>query len=137
MMRYLKGKLSKADTTKGFEEEMCHVEEAKEAGNHIYHYAEIVRAAFLNYDVVMPWPPSAIALKQVNFVPSTVVYNLLAFILTEDKENQPIEKSKRVTVNDSTAHRLILSLGQDLLYNISKGRTKNAKTRSIANNCQE
>ena len=56
-----------------------------------------------------------------------MVYNLLAWILIEDKENQPIQNLKTVTVNDSTVHRLILSLGQVLLYNISKGRQKSPK----------
>lgn len=77
-----KGQVVERGYNQSFEEETCHVEEDKEAGNHIYHCAKIVRAALLSYDVGMPWPPSAIALKQVNFALPPVVYNLLAWILT-------------------------------------------------------
>ena len=121
-----KGQVVECRYNQSFEEETCHVEEDKEAGNHIYHCTKIVRAALLNDDVGMPWPPSAIALKEVNFALPPVVYNLLGWILTEDKENQPKENHKNVTVNDLTVHRLILSLGQDLVY-ISKGRQKTPK----------
>lgn len=122
-----KGQVVECGFHQSFEEEVCHEEEDKEAVNHIYHCAKTVRAALLNHDIGMPWPPCATDLKEVNVALPPVVYNLLAWILTEDKENRPIENSKRATINDPNVHRLILSLGQDLLYNISKGRQKTPK----------
>ena len=108
-------------------EEMCLDEEDEETVNHIYHCAKTVRAALLNHDIGMPWPPCATDLKQTNVDLPPVAYNLLAWILTEDKENRPIENSQRVTINDPIVHRPILRIGQDLVYNIWKGRQKTPK----------
>ena len=122
-----KGQVVESGYHRSFEGEMCNDDEDEKAVNHIYHCAKTARAALLNHDIRMPWPPCATDLNQVDVALPPVVYNLLAWILTEDKDTQPIENTKRVTINDPAVHRLILSIGQDLIYNISKGRQKTPK----------
>ena len=93
----------------------------------IYHCAKTVRAAILNYDAKMPWPPNATDLKEFDVALPPVVHNLLTWILTDDKDNQPIYNNDRVTIKDPAVHRLVHSFGQDLIYSISKGRQKTPK----------
>lgn len=92
--------------------------------NHIYHAAKAVRMALLSQDAKTTWPPTAATLNECNIQLPSVVYNLLAWILSDNTDVSPDEN---VTVTDPVVRRLILSIGQDLQYNISKGRQKTPK----------
>ncbi|KAL9951848.1 hypothetical protein ACROYT_G044583 [Oculina patagonica] len=124
-----KGQVVECGYQRSFEEEICRDKEDEEAVHHVYHCAKTIRTALINHDIKMPWPPCAtdLDLTQDSVVLPHVLYNLLAWILTEDKDTQPIENNEKVTINDPAVHRLILSLGQDLIYNVSKGRQKTPK----------
>lgn len=90
--------------------------------NHVYHAAKTVRAALLSQERNIPWPPYSTTINEENTSVPTVVYYLLAWILSEDGEGE----DEKVNV-DENCQRLVLSLAQDLLYNVLKGRMKTPK----------
>lgn len=94
----------------------------------MYHVAKSVRAALLSQEPNMPWPPFSSNIEEENMVP-TVVYNLLAWILSEGGEGEE-QKQEKVSVQGN-CQRLVLSLAQDLLYNVSNGRQKTPKHVSL------
>jgi len=109
-------------------EEEMHDREDVSYKNYIYHATKTLRAALLNQESNMPWPPCATDIKEENVLLPNAVYNLLAWILTDDSELGPEEeKDEKVDVKEHSTQRLVLSLGQDLLYNATKGRKKTAK----------
>ena len=93
--------------------------------NHVYHAAKTVRAALLSQEPYMPWPPHANNIKEENIIVPNVVYNLLAWILSEG--SAPAEESKEKLDVEEHCRRLVFSVAQGLLYNVSNGRQKTPK----------
>lgn len=72
--------------------------------NHVYYAAKSMRAALLNQDPCIQWPPDASVIKQDNIVVPNIVYNLLVWILSdEDKPVQDCNKNK-VHVEEHCRH---------------------------------
>ena len=90
--------------------------------NHVYHAAKTVGAALFSQEPYMPRPPYSNDINKENIIVPTVVYNLLAWILCEGGE----AGEEKVNVNEH-CKRFVLSLAQDLLYNVSNGRMKTPK----------
>ena len=90
----------------------------KDIAHQVYHTSKELRNLFLDVKPVLSWPPKADA----TLVPD-MVYNMLAWILTSDTEFS----TEWVTSLPNHAHRWILSLGQDLIHCVSRGRTKTPK----------
>lgn len=93
--------------------------------NNVYHAAKTVRAALLNQEASMAWPPHSSDIKTENISVPNVAYNLLAWILSD--EDRPVEDNKVRVGVDEQCQRLVLSLAQYLLYNVSNGRHKTPK----------
>ena len=124
-----KGQIVECGLTRGSESEMLVTEPGDvPLKNDVYHVAKTVRAALLSQKPNMPWPPYSNNIEEENVVVPTVVYNLLAWILSEGGEGE--EKKQKVNV-EGHCHRLVLSLAQDLLYNVSNGRQKTPKHVSL------
>ena len=101
--------------------------------NYVYHAAKCVRASLLNHETVIPWPPHATDLKDENIFLPSPVYNLLAWILTDENDFQAEHaKDEKVHLKDDSVHRLVQSFGQDLLYAISKGRHRTPKHLALS-----
>jgi hypothetical protein len=67
-------------------------------------------------------------MKEANVSLPYAVYNLFAWILTNNGNLEPEEgEDKKVDVNDHSVQRQIMSFGQDLIYAVSKGRQKTPK----------
>lgn len=60
-----------------------------------------------------------------------VVFNFLAWILT-DEDNAVEDDTRRVDVTEEQSYRTILSLDQDLLFYISRGRLKTLKRVALS-----
>lgn len=96
--------------------------------NYVYNAAKNVRASLLNHEAVMPWPPYAADLRDENISLPSSVYNLFAWILTDDNDFQPrYDSDEKVDLKDPSIKRLVQSFGQDLFYAVSKGRQKTPK----------
>ena len=118
-----KGQIVECGLNRSFENDTFITEpEDVSLKNHVYHAAKTVRAALLSQERNIPWPPYSTTINEENISVPTVVYNLLAWILSEDGERE----DEKVNV-DENCQRLVLSLAQDLLYNVSKGRMKTPK----------
>ena len=72
---------------------------------------------------VLLWPPKADELKSEAVLVPDMLYNMLAWILTSDTGFS----MERVTNVPNHVHRWILSLGQDLIHCVSRGRNKTPK----------
>ena len=78
----------------------------------------------------MPEAPFALDLTTKKISLPTVVYNFLLWLIAEETEYDDITCQPVTTKPD--IERKVLSIGQDLLYNVSRGRTKNPKHVSLA-----
>ena len=87
--------------------------------SHVCHAAKTVRVALLSQELNMPWPPYSSKINEENIRFPTVVYNLLVWVLYEDGEGE----EEKVNVGESCL-RLVLSLAQDLLYNVSNAEIR-------------
>ena len=92
----------------------------------VYHSAKMVCTALKNVQQTLPWPPHAKDIVEDNIDIPDIVYNLLAWILTDDNNDTEAISEQRATT-DTATHQAILSLGQDLIHFVSKGRTKTPK----------
>ena len=72
---------------------------------------------------VLSWPPKADELQSDAALVPDMLYNMLAWILTSHTEFS----TERVTNLPNHVHRWILSLGQDLIHCVSRGRAKTPK----------
>ena len=118
----LKGQIVESGLNCSIENDTSITEPDVSLMNHVYHAAKTVRAALLSQERNIPWPPYSTTINEENICVPNVVYNLLAWILSEDSEGE----DKKVNV-DKNCQRLVLSFAQDLLYNVSKGRMKTPK----------
>ena len=99
-----KGQVVEACFNRSLEDEFCDEYEPMEDDSYIYHTAKTVRTALLNHHFDMPWPPYASDLKEDNISLPVVVYNLLAWILTNDSESQEIPKEEKLDVKEPSIH---------------------------------
>ena len=96
----------------------------------LYHVAKYLRSALKKTDSQMPEAPSALDLTTEKISLPTVVYNFLLWLIAEETEHDDITCQPVTTKRD--IERKVLSIGQDLLYNVSRGRTKTPKHVSLA-----
>ena len=91
----------------------------------IYHTAKLIRSLLLDVEDTLPWPPLPEDIIDSNINLPDPVYNLIAWILTEDNGNDPIT-SARISV-PMKVHMKVQSIAQDLLYCVSNGRVATPK----------
>ena len=90
---------------------------------HIYHTAKMIRRLVTEMKPVMTWPPTEDDLDCSDTVVPDLLYNMFAWICSSDVEYS----NKRVCGVSAEVHRLVLSLGQDLIHCVSRGRIKTPK----------
>ena len=88
----------------------------------IYHAAKIIRTLVSGMKIRMPWPPTAEDLNCDTTIVPDLLYNMLAWICSSSEYS-----STRVSDVAPNIHRVILSLAQDLVYSVSRGRIKTPK----------
>ena len=64
----------------------------------IYHTAKLIRSLLLDVEDTLPWPPLPEDIIDSNIDLPDPVYNLIAWILTEDNGNDP-NTSARISVS--------------------------------------
>ena len=98
--------------------------EANNTYSQVYHTSKQLRSILLDLKNAIPWPPSPDDLRgsDSDLVPD-LLYNMLAWILTSNTDFS----SQRVGNLPSHVHRWILSLGQDLIHCVTRGRIKTPK----------
>ena len=87
---------------------------------HIYHTAKMI---VTEMKPVMTWPPTEDDLDCGDTVVPDLLYNMLAWICSSDAEYS----NKRVCGVSAEVRRLVLSLAQDLIHCVSRGRIKTPK----------
>ena len=92
---------------------------------HLYHSAKLLRSIVTDKKYTVPWPPVPDDLTENNIVIPDLLYNFLAWLLSDDNSTDPVSAQK-VLVSEKTHHK-ILSLGQDFMFNASNGRIKTPK----------
>ena len=91
----------------------------------IYHTAKLIRSLLLDVEDTLPQPPLLEDIIDSNINLPDSVYNLIAWILTEDNGNDPIT-SARISL-PMKVHMKVQSIAQDLLYCVSNGRVATPK----------
>lgn len=71
----------------------------------------------------MAWPPSSEDLDCENAIVPDLLYNMMAWILSS-QSGYSVERVSNLPPN---VHRLVLSLCQDLIHSVSRGRIKTPK----------
>ena len=89
----------------------------------VYHTAKLIRSLVTDMKPSMAWPPMAEDLDCKNDIVPDLLYNMLAWICSSDSEYS----NKRVSGIPPEAHRIVLSLAQDLIHSVSRGRIKTPK----------
>jgi hypothetical protein len=95
----------------------------------LFHSAKSLRTELKKIKSEMSEPPKASDLIADKIILPTMVFNFLAWVLTEDETLVDIDTEK-ISVR-SDVQRRILSIGQDLLYCTSNGRVKTPKHVSL------
>ena len=95
----------------------------KDIAHQVYHASKELRNLLLDVKPVLSWPPKADELQSDATLVPDMLYNMLAWILTSDTEFS----TEWVTSLPNHVHRWILSLRQDLIHYVSRGRTKTPK----------
>ena len=95
----------------------------KDIAHQVYHASKELRNLLLDVKPVLSWPPKADELQSDATLVPDMLYNMLAWILTSDTEFS----TEWVTSLPNHVHCWILSLGQDLIHYVSRGRTKTPK----------
>ena len=90
---------------------------------HIYHTAKMIRRLVTEMKPVMTWPPTEDDLDCSDTVVPDLLYNMFAWICASDVEYS----NKRVCGVSAEVRRLVLSLAQDLIHCVSRGRIKTPK----------
>ena len=96
---------------------------ANEKYFHVYHAAKMIRSLLTEMKPVMSWPPTEDDLDCSDSIVPDMLYNMLAWISSSDVEYC----NKRVCGVSPDVHRIVLSLAQDLIYCVSRGRIKTPK----------
>ncbi len=93
-----------------------------EPSNILFLGAKLLRSELREQESNIPKLPTSVNISENNIIIPNDVYNFLAWTLTDNSE----PSTERVSVS-SRDNRLILSIGQDLLYGASGGRTLTPK----------
>ena len=102
-----------------------HEKEDNEA-KHLYHSEKLLRSIVTDKKYTVPWPPVPDSVTENNVGIPDLLYSFLAWLLSDDDSTDPAVSAQKVSVSDKI-HQTILSLGQDLIFNASSGRTKTPK----------
>lgn len=71
----------------------------------------------------MPWPPSSEDLDSESTIVPDLLYNMMPWILSSQSDYS-VERVSNLSPN---VHRIVLSLCQDLIHAVSRGRIKTPK----------
>ena len=97
--------------------------EYKDESYQVFHAAKVIRNVLVDVKSTMTWPPSLDDLDSGGSMVPDLVYNMMAWILSPRSEYS----EERVSEISPVVHRLIVSLLQDLIHCVSRGRMKTPK----------
>ena len=85
-----------------------------------------------------PLDPSDVTLEKAEELKCTEMYSFLYWILSSNSptDNDLIDKSS-IRESNNSLHRYILSLGQDLVYMSSRGKTRTPKHIGLSVTCHK
>ena len=93
----------------------------------VYHTALFLREKLLSVKSSVPFPPTPSHLSEDKVQVPPAVYNFLSWLPCGDKSEAPLCLESCVPPANQAMHRRILSLGQDLIFNATRGHIKTAK----------
>lgn len=95
----------------------------EEVSRQVYHTAKTIQKLVANMKPTMPWPPSSEDLENETAIVPDLLYNMMVWILSTQSEYSV----ERVSNISPDVNRLALSLSQDLIHSVSRGRIKTPK----------
>jgi hypothetical protein len=73
----------------------------------------------------VPWPPNSSFINEQSVTILDLLYNLIAWVLTEDQSDRPIS-SLKVEMSEATNMRVV-SFSHDIIYAATRGKVKTQK----------
>ena len=95
----------------------------EEVSRQVYHTAKTIQKLVANMKPTMSWPPSSEDLESESAIVPDLLYNMMAWILSTQSEYS----AERVSNISPDVNRPALSLSQDLIHSVSRGRIKTPK----------
>ena len=89
----------------------------------VYHTSKVIRSLLLDVKPTMEWPPTLHDVETENELVPDLLYNLLAWIFSSKAEFS----EDRVTNLPPEVNRLVLTVAQDMILCVSRGRVKTPK----------
>ena len=94
---------------------------------HVYYTRErYLEIAFVRSYVVSSMAPTGIFINTQSVIIPNLLYNLIAWVLTEDQSPRPISNLK-VEMSEAT-NRRIVSFAHDIIYDVTRGKVENPET---------
>lgn len=97
--------------------------EQEDESRQVFRMAKMIPKLVGNMKPTMAWPPSSEDLDCENAIVPDLLYNMMAWILSS-QSGYSVERVSNLPPN---VHRLVLSLCQDLIHSVSRGRIKTPK----------
>ena len=111
------------DEGEDLESNYCTTHEYQDESYQVFHAAKVIRNVLVDVKSTMTWPPSPDDLDSGGSMVPDLVYNMMAWILSPQSEYS----EERVSEISPDVHRLIVSISQDLIHCVSRGRVKTPK----------
>lgn len=93
------------------------------AAYQVYSSSKLLRRLLLDVKPVMAWPPSLDDFDSYDEIVPDMLYNMIAWVLTSNTSFS----TTRVSNISAKVHSQVLSLAQDLIHCVSRGRIKTPK----------
>ena len=98
-----------------------------ELARHVYYTAKAIRRLTLSESKSsVPWRPTGSFINEKYVTIPNLLYNLIAWVLTEDQSYRPISNLS-VEMPEAT-NRRVVSFAQDIIYDASRS---NVKTQNV------
>jgi len=102
-----------------------------ELARHVYYTAKAIRKLTLSEaNSSVPWPPTGSFINEQSVTIPDLLYNLIAWVLTEDQSDRPISNLK-VEMSEAT-NRRVVSFAQDIICAAIRGKVKTPKHIGLA-----
>jgi len=96
----------------------------------VYYTANAIRRLTLSeVQSSVPWPPTGNFIDEQSVTIPDLLYNLIAWVLTEDQSDRPISNLS-VEISEAT-DRPVVSFVLDFIYDVTRGKVKTSKRAGL------
>jgi hypothetical protein len=94
-----------------------------QTSHQVFHASKIIRSLLLDIKPTMKWPPTLQDVETENEIVPDLLYNMLAWVFSSKAEYS----ESRVANLPPEVNRQVMSIAQDMIHCVSRGRVKTPK----------